>query len=277
MKVVKAIPEMRALRRQAAGTIGFVPTMGYLHEGHLALVSRSKTENQLTVVSIFVNATQFGPGEDYLSYPRNEARDLAMLEKEGADIVFMPSAEEMYPPAFCSWVDVTGVTQHLEGARRPGHFRGVATIVAKLFNIVQPTKAYFGQKDAQQVIVIRRMAIDLNMALETVAVPTLRESDGLALSSRNTYLTPPERKAAPVLFRSLKLAEQLWERGERNADRLRQAMTDHIQVEHLSILDYVSVADADTLEELSIIDRPALVSLAVKIGKPRLIDNLLLG
>ncbi len=277
MKVVKAIPEMQALRRQAAGTIGFVPTMGYLHEGHLALARRSKTENQLTAVSIFVNANQFGPSEDYLSYPRDEARDLAMLEKEGADIVFMPSAEEMYPPAFCSWVDVTGVTRHLEGARRPGHLRGVATVVAKLINIVQPTRAYFGQKDAQQVIVIRRMATDLNMALEIVAVPTVRESDGLAMSSRNTYLTPAERKASPVLFRSLKLAQQLWESGERDAKRVRQAMTDHIQGEPLAMLDYVSVADADTLEELSVIDRPALVSLAVKIGKPRLIDNLLLG
>jgi pantoate--beta-alanine ligase len=276
MKVVKTVAEMKAIRRQFVGALGFVPTMGYLHEGHLTLVRRSKAENQHTATSIFVNPTQFGPGEDYHSYPRDAARDLALLEKEGADTVFIPSAEEMYPPAFCSWVDVTRVTDRLEGAVRPGHFRGVATVVTKLLNIVEPTKAYFGQKDAQQAIVIRRMVADLNMNLEIVVAPTVREPDGLAMSSRNTNLTLDERKAAPVLFSSLQLARELWENGERDAERLRQAMTAHIQDEPLAVLYYVSVADAETLEELAVIDRPALVSLAVRIGKPRLIDNLLL-
>jgi pantoate--beta-alanine ligase len=226
------------------------------------------------VVSIFVNPTQFGPNEDFAAYPRDPESDLALLKKEGADIVFMPSAEDMYPAGFSSWVDVEKVTDRLEGACRPGHFRGVATVVCKLFNIVQPQRAYFGQKDAQQLIVIKKMASDLNMNLEVIAVPTVREPDGLAMSSRNIYLNPEERKAALVLWKALSLAQELWGKGERNAERLRQEMSALIQREPRAKIEYVSVADPDTLEELSQIDRTALVSMAVRIGRTRLIDNV---
>ena len=277
MKVVETIAEMRKLRRELAEPVGFVPTMGYLHEGHLELVRRARAENPSVVVSIFVNPTQFGPKEDYLTYPHDIPRDLAMLETVKTDIVFMPSAAEMYPSYFNSWVDVEKVTERLEGAIRPGHFRGVATVVAKLFNIVQPTRAYFGQKDAQQVTVIKRMVADLNMNLEIVTVPTVREADGLAMSSRNTYLKPEERKAAVVLWQSLKLAQQLWSQGEKDAEKIRQQMIALIQKQPLAErIDYVSIADAETLEELDEVKPPALVSLAVKIGKPRLIDNIVL-
>ncbi len=276
MQVIKTIAEFRKLRRQTCGSVGLVPTMGYLHEGHLVLVKRARTENSTVVVSIFVNPTQFGPSEDFATYPRDFGRDLKLLEREKTDIVFIPSSEEMYPSWYSSWVDVEGVTQRLEGAHRSGHFRGVATVVAKLFNIVQPTRAYFGQKDAQQAVVIKRMVADLNMNVEIVAVPTVRESEGLAMSSRNIFLNPEEHRAATVLFKALSLAKQLWQEGERDADKIRHQMSSLIQKEPLSQIDYVSIADADTLEELTIIDRPALASLAVKIGKTRLIDNMLL-
>ncbi len=277
MKVVETIAEMKHLRLKLTGPVGFVPTMGYLHDGHLALVKQAKTENTSAVVSIFVNPTQFGPREDFTGYPRDTRRDLAMLEKIKTDVVFMPSAAEMYPPHFNSWVEVSKITERLEGAVRPGHFRGVATVVAKLFNIVQPTKAYFGQKDAQQVAVIQKMVTDLNMNLEVVICPTVRESDGLAMSSRNTYLSPAERRAATVLYQSLKLAQELYARGETKAEHLRQAMTNLIKKEPLAEkIDYISIADATTLEELDKVKPPALISLAVKIGKPRLIDNLVL-
>ncbi len=276
MKVVETIDKMKRLRLKLAEPVGFVPTMGHLHEGHLELVRQAKAENPSVVVSIFVNPTQFGPKEDFASYPRDIPRDLAMLEHVKTDIIFMPSAADMYPPRFSSWVDVEKVTERLEGAVRPGHFRGVTTVVAKLFNIVQPTKAYFGQKDAQQVIVIRKMVADLNMNLEIVTCPTVRELDGLAMSSRNTYLNPEERKAATVLYKALTLAQQLWSQGERDAQHLRQEMIELIQKQPLATIDYVSVADAETLEELDEVKPPAVVSLAVKIGKPRLIDNVVL-
>ena len=277
MQVVKTIAELRELRRCLTGSVGFVPTMGYLHEGHLALVKHARAENAIVVVSIFVNPTQFGPSEDLGTYPRDLDRDLKLLEKEKTDIVFVPSEEEMYPPGFSSWVEVEKMTERLEGASRPGHFRGVATVVAKLFNIVQPTKAYFGQKDAQQAIVIKRMVADLNMMVEIVVVPTVRESDGLAMSSRNTYLSPKERQAATVLFRALSLARQLWQGGEKDADKIRYEIKSLIEKEPLAKVDYVSIADAATLEELDMIDRPALASLAVRVGRTRLIDNILLG
>jgi len=277
MKVVEKIDEMKWLRQQLAEPVGFVPTMGYLHEGHLALVRRARVKNQSVVVSIFVNPTQFGPQEDFKKYPRDLQRDLALLEKEKTDIVFMPAADEMYPPQFSSWVEVGQVTERLEGALRPGHFRGVTTIVAKLLNIVQPTRAYFGQKDAQQVIVIKKMVADLNMNLEIVTVPTVREPDGLAMSSRNTYLNPEERGAATVLYQALTLTQQLYSQGEKDADKLRQQMTDLIQKQPLATIDYVSIADVKTLDELETVNPPALVSLAVKIGKTRLIDNIVLG
>jgi pantoate--beta-alanine ligase len=274
MQVVKTIPEIRALRRKLSGTVGFVPTMGFLHEGHLALVKRAKAENSTDIVSIYVNPTQFGPREDFGAYPRDLDRDLELLRKGGIDIVFVPSDDEMYPPVFSSWVDVEKVTERLEGASRPGHFKGVATVVAKLFNIVQPTRAYFGQKDAQQVVVIKRMVADLNMNLEVVVVPTVRESDGLAMSSRNIYLGPEERQAATILFKALILAQQLGRGGEKDAEKIRRQMTALIQKEPLAQIDYVSIADAETLEELNLIDRPAVASLAVRIGKTRLIDNM---
>jgi len=274
MQVVKTIAEIRALRQKLKGSVGFVPTMGFLHEGHLALVRRAKTENSAVIVTIYVNPTQFGPREDFGAYPRDLDRDLELLRKEGTDIVFVPSDDEMYPPGFSSWVDVEKVTERLEGAARPGHFRGVATVVAKLFNIVQPTRAYFGQKDAQQVVVIKRMVADLNMDPEVVVVPTVRESDGLAMSSRNVYLNSKERQAATVLFKALMLAQQLRKDGEKDAEKIRRQMAALIRKEPLAQIDYVSIADAGTLEELDLIGRPAVACLAVRIGKMRLIDNV---
>jgi pantoate--beta-alanine ligase len=276
MQLAKTVAELRELRRQSSGSVGFVPTMGYLHEGHLALVRQARNENSTVVVSIFVNPAQFGPSEDLVSYPRDLDRDLELLGEEKTDVVFMPSDEEMYPPLFSSWVDVEKVTERLEEASRPGFFRGVATVVAKLFNIVQPTKAYFGQKDAQQAIVIQRMVADLNMDLEIIVVPTVRENDGLAMSSRNVYLNSEERQAATVLFEALTLAKELWQGGEKDADKIRHQMTSLIQNEPLAQIDYVSIADAVTLEELKVVDGPALASLAIRIGKTRLIDNTIL-
>lgn len=277
MQVVETIGEIRKLRQSLVNAVGLVPTMGYLHEGHLALVKQARGENSVVVVSIYVNPSQFVPGEDFGTYPRDLSRDLKLLEQEKTDVVFVPSDDVMYPPRFSSWVDVGKVTERLEGASRPGHFRGVATVCTKLFNIVQPTRAYFGQKDAQQAIVIKRMVAELNMDLEIVVVPTVRESNGLALSSRNVYLNPDERRAAAVLFEALSLAKQLWQDGEKDGDNIRQQMVWRIQREPLAQIDYVSIADSNTLEELNHVDRPALASLAVRIGKARLIDNVMLG
>jgi pantoate--beta-alanine ligase len=274
VQVVETIPEMRNLRPQLTEPVGFVPTMGYFHEGHLSLVRQARKENPSVVVSIFVNPTQFGPSEDFRDYPQDLKRDLELLQN--VDIAFVPSEKEMYPSGFSSWIDVGRITQRLEGASRPGHFRGVTTICAKLFNIIQPTRAYFGQKDAQQAVVIKKMVSDLNMNLEIIVVPTVRESDGLAMSSRNIYLDAEDRQAAIVLFKALSLARQLWQSGEKDTDKIRHQMTSLIQKEPLARIDYVSIADANTLEELDVIDRPALASLAVTIGKIRLIDNVIL-
>lgn len=276
MQVARTIAEARAIRRALSGTWGFVPTMGYLHDGHLSLVRRARAENDHVAVSIFVNPTQFGPHEDYNRYPRDLERDLQLLTPLGVDLVFAPPVEEMYPPGFQTWVVVEEVSRPLEGAARPGHFRGVATVVTKLFNIIQPDRAYFGQKDAQQAVVIRRMVQDLNIPVEIVVCPTVREPDGLAMSSRNTYLGPEERRAATVLFRALQAAKARYEEGERDAERLRAVMREVIQAEPLARLDYVSVADPETLQELSRVEDRALLSLAVYIGKTRLIDNILL-
>jgi pantoate--beta-alanine ligase len=277
MQIAKNIAEMKAMRMKSLGSVGFVPTMGYLHQGHLALVKQARDENSAVVVSIFVNPTQFGPSEDFKSYPRNTERDLAMLQKEKTDIIFMPSAEEMYPEGFNSWVEIEKVTDRLEGSHRPGHFKGVATIVAKLFNIVEPTRAYFGQKDAQQALVIKKMVTDLNMNLKVIVAPTVRESDGLAMSSRNVYLNSEERQAATILFKALTLAQNLREKGEMHADTVRGHMTSLISREPLAKIEYISIADAQTLEELAEIDRPAVASLAVRFGKTRLIDNIVLA
>jgi pantoate--beta-alanine ligase len=276
MKVISSINAFKEARHKIDGSVGFVPTMGYLHEGHLVLVRHAKAENQVAVASIFVNPTQFGPKEDFARYPRDPERDLALLEKEKTDMVFMPPAEEMYPQGFGTWVDVEKVTEVLEGAIRPGHFKGVATVVAKLFNIVEPTRAYFGQKDAQQVVVIKKMVADLDMNLDVVVVPTHREPDGLAMSSRNVYLNSEERQAALALWRSLNLAQQLCSQGERRTENVRQQMTSVIQKEPLARIDYISIADPETLEELAEIQLPALISLAVYVGKTRLIDNIIL-
>jgi len=276
MKIAENINEMRQFRLKLTEPVGFVPTMGYLHEGHLALVKQARIENPSVVVSIFVNPTQFGPREDFEKYPRDHELDLSILEKEKVDVVFIPSVNEMYPEQFNSWVEVAKITERLEGATRPTHFRGVTTVVAKLFNIVQPTRAYFGQKDAQQLVVIKKMVADLNMNLEIVSIPTVRDPDGLAMSSRNIYLSSEQRQAATVLYKALTLAQQLWVQGERDAEQIRQEMVALIQKQPLADIDYVSIANAVTLDELDTVSPPALVSLAVNIGKTRLIDNVVL-
>ena len=277
MQIARSIPEMKALRGNCAEPVGFVPTMGYLHEGHLELVRIARRENPLAAVSIFVNPTQFAPNEDFKAYPRDLDRDLSLLEGVKTDIVFIPESKDMYADGYNTWVDVQGITAKLEGKARPTHFRGVTTVCNKLFNIVQPHKAYFGQKDAQQAIVIQKMVADLNMNLEVVVCPTIREKDGLAMSSRNTYLIRNERTSATILYRSLCLAEDMFATGERDARIIRKAMTELISQEAAAKIDYVSIADMQTLDEIDTIEGKALVSLAVRLGKPRLIDNIMLG
>ncbi len=277
MKILETIAAFKAERDKIGGSVGFVPTMGYLHDGHLELVRRARAENITVIASIFVNPSQFGAQEDFSSYPRDTERDLAMLEEENVRLVFMPTVEEMYPQGFSTWVEVEKITERLEGESRPGHFRGVATVVAKLFNIVQPDSAYFGQKDAQQLAVICRMVSDLGLNLDIVAVPTVREPDGLAMSSRNIFLTAEERKAALVLWKALCLARGHWEKGQRDVASLRQEMASLIEHEPFANIDYISIADPETLQEIDVIDSPALVSLAVRIGGTRLIDNTMLG
>jgi pantoate--beta-alanine ligase len=280
MQVIDTISAYREARAALSpgDTVGLVPTMGYLHRGHISLVEASRRANSIVVVSIFVNPTQFGPNEDFARYPRDMDRDTALLREAGVDWVFAPSVAEIYPPGHATYVDVREVTARLEGEMRPGHFTGVATIVAKLFNIVQPHRAYFGQKDAQQVAVISKMVADLNFPLEIVVSPTVRESDGLAMSSRNVYLNPEERQAALVLYRSLNTAKALWDNGERRGSTLRGAMQRTLDAEPMARPDYVSVADPLTLQELddSGTAQEAIASLAVRIGKTRLIDNFVL-
>jgi pantoate--beta-alanine ligase len=277
MKTISSLSDLRIARLSLKGIVGLVPTMGYLHEGHLSLVRQAKAECDHVIVSIFVNPTQFGPKEDLSNYPRDLERDLSLLEPLGVDLVWNPSAEVMYPPGYQTWVEVEALTNPLEGAMRPGHFKGVTTVVAKLFNAAQPHKAYFGQKDAQQAAVIRKMVKDLNFPLEVVVCPTVREADGLAMSSRNKYLNEAERKAATVLFRSLSTAKELYESGERGAEVLRRKMREVIESEPLAQMQYVSCADYDTLEELDEIKGKTLLSMAAFIGKTRLIDNFVLG
>jgi pantoate--beta-alanine ligase len=276
MRTVSTLPELRVARAGLPEPVGLVPTMGFLHAGHLSLVRMARVQCTSVVVSIFVNPTQFGPNEDLAAYPRDLSRDLGLLESEDAQLVWMPSTQLMYPPGYQTWVTVDELTQRLEGAMRPGHFRGVATVVAKLFNAVQPQRVYFGQKDAQQVAVVRQMAADLNFHLEIVVCPTVREADGLAMSSRNAYLNPEERRAAVVLFRSLNAAKATFEAGANDAGHLRQVMVDVINGEPLARMQYVSCADPANLEELEGPVTRALLSMAVKIGKTRLIDNLII-
>ena len=277
MQVARRNQHMARMCRDSSRPLGLVPTMGALHEGHLALVRRARRENATLAVTIFVNPTQFSDGDDLSQYPRDLGKDLELLRSEGADLVFAPAVEEMYPAGFDTWVDVGGLADRLEGAHRPGHFRGVATVVAKLLNLIRPDRAYFGQKDGQQLAVLRRMVQDLDLGPEIVAVPTVREPDGLALSSRNTYLTEEQRQAAPVVYRALCTAEELWRQGVKDAGRLRDEARRVLEGEPLvERIDYVSVADADTLEELEQVEGRVMLSVAVQLGVPRLIDNVIL-
>jgi pantoate--beta-alanine ligase len=276
VRLVDTVAAMREARAAVSGSVGLVPTMGYLHAGHISLARAARRESDFVAASIFVNPTQFGPSEDFSRYPRDLERDLALLEAEGVDLVFAPSAAEMYPDAFVSYVEVERVTDRLEGASRPGHFRGVATVVAKLFNIVRPDRAYFGQKDAQQCVVIRRMVEDLNFGIELRVMPIVREPDGLALSSRNVYLSAADHNSALVLSRSLFALRDRYLAGERDAETLRRLVCDAFAAEPGARLEYVSVADARDLVELDVVDVSSVVSLAARVGPTRLIDNVLL-
>lgn len=278
MKTTATISEVRQFRwADPTESWGLVPTMGYLHEGHLSLVRQAKAQNDKTAVTIYVNPTQFAPSEDLSTYPRDLDKDLALLAAAGVDLVFTPSDETMYPPDFQTRVSVTDISKRLEGAARPTHFTGVTTIVTKLFNIIQPTRAYFGQKDAQQTIVLRQLVRDLNINVDMVICPIVREADGLALSSRNAYLSTAEREAATILYKALGTVETAVSQGERNGEICRRLLQDTITAEPLAKIDYVSVADPLTLIELEQIKQQTLVSLAVFIGQTRLIDNLLIN
>lgn len=273
MKVVETVDEFRSAAAAVSRPLGLAPTMGALHEGHRSLLRRARQENATAAASLFVNPTQFGPSEDFSAYPRDRAADLDVMREEGVDMVFAPDADEMYPPGFYTSVDAGRIARRLEGERRPMHFLGVATVVCKLFVIARPDYAYFGQKDAQQSMVVERLNSDLNLGVKIVVCPTVRESDGLAMSSRNRYLDPTERAAATVLFRSLELAKAI---DTDDAREIRRQIRGLIDEEPLAAVDYVSVADRETLDEIDVIDRPALVSIAVRIGNTRLIDNILL-
>lgn len=278
MKIVGSIEEMRrivAKWKQEGNTIGFVPTMGYLHEGHGSLIAKARENEDKVAVSIFVNPMQFGPAEDLASYPRDIEKDSVFCEKLGADVIFYPEPEEMYGEGFCSYVDMDVLTQELCGLSRPVHFRGVCTVVCKLFHIVSPNRAYFGQKDAQQLAVIRRMTMDLNMDIEIVGCPIVREADGLAKSSRNTYLSEEERKAALSLSRSIRLGQEMISQGEKSTEKMIAAMTAEIEKEPLAKIDYVKCVDGLTMQKVNCVQSPMLAAIAVYIGKTRLIDNFI--
>jgi pantoate--beta-alanine ligase len=276
MKVVTTIAELREARAHLPEPVGLVPTMGYLHQGHISLVNSARQQCKSVVVSIFVNPSQFGPTEDLEKYPRSLQHDLALLEEAGVNLVWAPAAEEMYPPSFQTWVTVTELSTPLEGALRPTHFRGVATIVCKLFNAVQPQRAYFGQKDAQQALVIRRMVLDLNFPIEIVVCPIAREDDGLAMSSRNTYLNQEQRQLATTLHRALSTAQQVHLKGENNAEALRRVIRNILEEVPQIGIQYIACADPETLQELEKVSEKALLLVAVALGKTRLIDNLLI-
>jgi len=277
MDLVTTIGDLRARRELLTGPVGFVPTMGCLHEGHLSLVRLARRESASVIASIFVNPTQFSPTEDFADYPRDLDRDLALLEGEGVDLVFAPETDALYAADHATWVELPALTDRLEGASRPTHFRGVATVVLKLLNLVRPDLLVLGQKDAQQAVVVGRMLRDLDLPVTLRIGPTVREEDGLAMSSRNAYLAPEERTAAAILCRAVRRAEALWKDGERNADVLREALSGVVAEEPLAAVDYVSVADPESLDELEGEADEALASLAVRIGRTRLIDNTLLG
>jgi len=278
MQICRTIQEIRtfvAKRRTGGQTVGLVPTMGYFHQGHLSLMQEAKKSCQSVVVSLFVNPLQFGPKEDFAQYPRDFDRDCAMAEAVGVDAIFVPSDREMYPEGFCTHVEVTGITGKLCGQSRPGHFRGVTTVVSKLFNIVTPDKAFFGQKDAQQAMVIQRMAADLNMGLEIIILPTVREEDGLAMSSRNVYLDQTQRQNATVLYRSLCTFRDAIDHGERNTESLRRLITDMIATTPGADIDYVEILSVPNLEPLVLLQGKVIAALAVRFGKTRLIDNII--
>ncbi len=280
MQVITTCAEMTALCREVARPLGLVPTMGALHEGHLSLTRQARADNATMAASIFVNPTQFGPNEDFSRYPRSLERDLELLDAEGTDLVFVPPPDEVYPEGFDTWIEPGSVAEGMEGAARPGHFRGVATVVAKLFTITRPDHAYFGQKDGQQLAVIRKMNDDLNLGVEVVTMPTIREPDGLALSSRNAYLTPEQREAAPAVYRALCAAEDVWRRGERDAGRIQRAAFNILERETLiEAVDYVSVVDAESMRPIEAVHdgRPVMVATALRVGAVRLIDNVVLG
>jgi len=276
LTTVAAVRQYVAAARKQGKSIGLVPTMGYLHEGHLTLARTAREQDDVVIMSIFVNPTQFGPGEDLDRYPRDLERDQKLVAAAGVDALFVPPVEEMYPPRYATYVQVEGVTEVMCGASRPGHFRGVATVVSKLFNIVQPDRVYFGRKDYQQAVVIKRMARDLNFPVDIITVATVREPDGLALSSRNKYLSPAERRSALALYRALNLAAGLIRSGERSAAVVREAITGEILAHPLTRIDYVAISDAETLEPLEEIRGQVLLALAVEVGNTRLIDNLTL-
>lgn len=279
MKIINSPKEIQKycnFLRIEGKTIGFVPTMGALHEGHLSLMRQARAENDVVIASIFVNPTQFGPNEDYSAYPRDLEGDSKLASGVGVDIIFAPSARDMYPYGYSTFVDVEEITDKMCGASRPGHFQGVTTVVSKLFNLIHPHKAYFGQKDAQQCAVIKRMTVDLNFDIEIVIMPTIREKDGLAMSSRNKYLNPEERKSALVLINSLLLAENLIKSGEINASTIYQEMMSLINNEPSAKIDYISIVDSETLEAREMIKGSILIALAVYIGKTRLIDNIII-
>ena len=281
MKILKTIEEIKAFAGEmskAGKKIGLVPTMGALHEGHLTLMREARKECEIVIASVFVNPTQFGPNEDYDAYPRKFEEDCQKLEQEGIDAVFHPEPEIMYPQGYLTYVNVEGdITNKLCGARRPGHFRGVATVVTKLFNLSRATDAYFGQKDAQQVVVVRRFVEDLNIPVRIHMVPIVREESGLARSSRNMYLSSEEREAALVLSRSLKKAETAFAGGEKDTSALKKLVREELAGEKLAEIDYVELYSFPALQELAKVDQPALLAIAVKIGKTRLIDNVILG
>ncbi len=280
MEIYKGIkPLLKKIDRlkKIDSSIGLVPTMGYLHEGHLSLIRKAREDTDCVTVSIFVNPMQFGPKEDFKQYPRDSRRDLRLCRRQGVDIVFMPSEKEMYGEAFCTYVNVENLTDRLCGASRPGHFKGVTTVVAKLFNIIQPDVAYFGQKDAQQAIVIKRMVEDLNMPLKIKIMPIMRDKDGLALSSRNVYLSHEERRQALSIYQSLKLARDLFRRGERNSKNIIEAMRQLFSRQRNFKIDYISIVDFDDLKDVNKISGKALVTVAVIVGKTRLIDNIILN
>ena len=280
MEVITTCAEMSALCRDAARPLGLVPTMGALHDGHLSLTRQARADSTTMAVSIFVNPAQFGPNEDFAHYPRTMERDLELLEERGADFVFAPPPDEIYPAGFDTWIEPGTLAEGMEGAVRPGHFRGVATVVAKLFTITRPDYAYFGQKDGQQVAVIRKLNADLNLGVSVVTMPTIREPDGLALSSRNAYLTPERRAAAPAVYRALSAAQSLWAAGEQDAERLLAAAMAVLQAEPLlESIDYISIVDTDTMAALPAVEcgRRAMIAVAVRLGAVRLIDNVVLG